>query len=414
MVPPPIASQPAPSYAAVVSRGVPPRAPTAPVFPSPYLGPAALMGSSIISSQSTVSHQAQPQITQRPSATTPAASTSSAFPPALRRYVERSLAQCSDDASRRLVEQELKTTIAKVSQDNRLHVHKWDLEPLPRLPSATASVSACETPVPAEAAAVAAAATEPASKKRKSRFACLQDSPTSAVVPSSSSPPPLSVYGPAGASRYDDKQIVKKSNSKLPDGVSDDSFLPLDNDADDKSVAKKKKGNARSEKAKEKAKEKEKKRMSRSSTTLLYEYADVCAYCYFFIYLGYDASPLPFTSSASPAVPTVLTEEELQQLIVVGTCQSIEKDYFRLTSAPDPTTVRPEPVLRLALEALKDKWATVPRQVDYEYMCSQLKAIRQDATVQHLKNGESHDVIFVCRSISFHCFCPYRFCSVSI
>ena len=47
---------------------------------------------------------------------------------------------------------------------------------------------------------------------------------------------------------------------------------------------------------------------------------------------------------------------DLDSLKVVGTCQRIEKDYFRLTSAPDPSTVRPEPVLKGAMAALKAKW----------------------------------------------------------
>lgn len=35
-----------------------------------------------------------------------------------------------------------------------------------------------------------------------------------------------------------------------------------------------------------------------------------------------------------------------------GTCQRLEKSYFRLTAAPDPASVRPEAVLRAALERL--------------------------------------------------------------
>ena len=37
-----------------------------------------------------------------------------------------------------------------------------------------------------------------------------------------------------------------------------------------------------------------------------------------------------------------------ESLKVVGTCQELEKHYFRLTSAPNPETVRPEAVLRRA------------------------------------------------------------------
>jgi hypothetical protein len=51
------------------------------------------------------------------------------------------------------------------------------------------------------------------------------------------------------------------------------------------------------------------------------------------------------------------TEEEREQtwdaLTIKGTNPSLEKSYFRLTSAPDPATVRPQPVLVRALERLQ-------------------------------------------------------------
>lgn len=68
---------------------------------------------------------------------------------------------------------------------------------------------------------------------------------------------------------------------------------------------------------------------------------------------------------------------------IVGTCQKLEKPYLRLTSAPDPATVRPLPVLKLALKMLKDKWRT---GADYGYICDQFKSLRQDMTVQRIKS----------------------------
>ncbi|CAN6844204.1 unnamed protein product [Brassica oleracea] len=67
-------------------------------------------------------------------------------------------------------------------------------------------------------------------------------------------------------------------------------------------------------------------------------------------------------------------------LTVKGTCQEIEKRYLRLTSAPDPTTVRPEDVLEKALSMVQDS----PK--NYLYKCDQLKSIRQDLTVQRIHN----------------------------
>lgn len=68
---------------------------------------------------------------------------------------------------------------------------------------------------------------------------------------------------------------------------------------------------------------------------------------------------------------------------VVGRCQELEKNYFRLTSAPNPDTVRPLPVLMKTLDLLKKKWK---KDNNYGYICDQFKSLRQDLTVQHIRN----------------------------
>ncbi|KAG0574322.1 hypothetical protein KC19_VG254300 [Ceratodon purpureus] len=67
-------------------------------------------------------------------------------------------------------------------------------------------------------------------------------------------------------------------------------------------------------------------------------------------------------------------------LTIRGTCQEVEKRYLRLTSAPDPHIVRPKDVLRRALEMVKCTTKS------YLFKCEQLKSIRQDLTVQRIRD----------------------------
>jgi len=68
----------------------------------------------------------------------------------------------------------------------------------------------------------------------------------------------------------------------------------------------------------------------------------------------------------------------------VGTSQSLEKPYLRLTTFPKAEDVRPLPVLQRALQHIKARYHT---EEDFVWANEQLKSVRQDITVQGLRNN---------------------------
>ena len=88
------------------------------------------------------------------------------------------------------------------------------------------------------------------------------------------------------------------------------------------------------------------------------------------------------TSSSSSSSSSVLSMLDSSLKRIKGKSKEVEKSYLRLTGAADAAFVRPEKVLKEALENVKAKYA---QNKDYIYLCDQLKSIRQDLTLQRIK-----------------------------
>lgn len=68
---------------------------------------------------------------------------------------------------------------------------------------------------------------------------------------------------------------------------------------------------------------------------------------------------------------------------IVGTSTALEKPYLRLTAEPNPSVIRPEGVLKRSFRHVFD---TFMKNRNYRYIEEQLRSIRQDIQVQHLRS----------------------------
>jgi len=103
-----------------------------------------------------------------------------------------------------------------------------------------------------------------------------------------------------------------------------------------------------------------------------------------------DALSAPLKSSRTKGSSTTKgSKKTSNSSSLVGTCQNLEKPYLRLTTYPNPAQVRPLEVLVKSLQHIKCRYI---RDEDFAWANEQLKSVRQDITVQGIKNNFVLDV----------------------
>ncbi|KAJ7976234.1 SAC3 family protein A [Quillaja saponaria] len=330
------------------------------------------------------------------------------FPKSLRSYVEKVTARCKDDIQMAACQAVMKKMITKATADGTLYTRNWDMEPLFPIPNADlvnkdSECSTLDSSLPKHKRSP--------SRRSKSRWEPLpEEKLVDKTVPINNNN--VKYSGWLHDNERNRKMVVENAESKV-DRLRNTKFSPLvqKNTGRTPQRAFKKQrladgsnsneyGDTSSDSDKEQnlmvyhsgamalmdSPEERKKRENRSKRFDKGQRQRVESNHFRprnfgagNLYTRRTSSSVlskNFDDSSSRAVEDI----DWDALTVKGSCQEIEKRYLRLTSVPDPATVRPEEVLTKALLMVQNS------QKNYLYKCDQLKSIRQDLTVQRIRN----------------------------
>ncbi|XP_042511415.1 SAC3 family protein A-like isoform X2 [Macadamia integrifolia] len=315
------------------------------------------------------------------------------FPTSLRAYVERALGRCIDDSQKAACQNIMKEMITKASADGTLYTRDWDTEPLFPLPD----MHVVNKDGQSSGAVSSLPKYKSPSRRTKSRWEPISEeklveklaSVNHVFVKESSSGICERKYDGWNNSIPSLQQQTPSKNSQRPVkklrlgdtlGAAENDGASSESDKEQGLTAYYSSAIALADSPEER-----KRRENRSKR---FEPHGHRAYVKHFrqkavgarSFYSRRASVLELSRSYEDSSNRAVEDIDWDSLTVKGTCQEIEKRYLRLTSAPDPATVRPEEVLEKALLMVQN----FPK--NYLYKCDQLKSIRQDLTVQRIRN----------------------------
>nr|CDM84866.1 unnamed protein product [Triticum aestivum] len=322
------------------------------------------------------------------------------FPVSLCTYVERNLSRCKDDAQRSATQSIMKEIITKATADGTLHTKNWDIEPLLALPENAKGTFMTSNAKDSSPFSFSTSRRSP-SRRTKSRWepvaeekvtnnvevskepaksnACTTWENTRRTgntwnlgnfVQSRQAPPSQWNQRPSKKQRIGgNTNLTKNGNASSDSDKEQDltkyyaSSIALTNSPEEK-----KRREHRSKRF-----ERGQGASSKSMSSIPHKNGAANVY---------TRGAISMLNNISNGDGASLAVEDIDwdALTIKGTCQEIEKRYLRLTSAPDPATVRPEDVLEKALHMVETS------EKNYLYKCDQLKSIRQDLTVQRIQN----------------------------
>ncbi|XP_047316215.1 SAC3 family protein A isoform X2 [Impatiens glandulifera] len=332
------------------------------------------------------------------------------FPKSLRGYVERALARCKDDSQKAACQAIMKDVITKATANGTLLTHDWDMEPLFHLPSVDEINKDLHY---APTVSSLSKNKRSPSKRPKSRWEPVADEKpvvkSFAAVAAAAAVGSVKFSGWGGFNNNNRKFSTGKpenrgglSSAKLstsePKNINKVPFRPAKRQRPGEGLDVTDNGDASSDSDKEQSlttyypsattlantPEEKKKRENRSKRFDKGDrhHGEMNHYRPKNVRAGnlYARRANALVLSKNFEDSTAVEDIDWDALTVKGTCQEIEKRYLRLTSAPDPSSVRPEEVLEKALVMVQTA------QKNYLYKCDQLKSIRQDLTVQRIRN----------------------------